>query len=62
METLLTAIAGFITDHWFLTFLILFFNPIRLFTINISKVKKEEKKESKKEKKDESRDFTDGDK
>lgn len=38
METLLTAIAGFITDHWFLTFLILFFNPIRLFTINENKV------------------------
>lgn len=55
MDVLLTAIANFITDHWFLTFLILFFNPIRLFTISENKVvdKRESKKSLKKEKKSE---------
>ena len=48
MDILLTAIADFITAHWFLTFLILFFNPIRLFTINSNKVEKKERRRKEK--------------
>lgn len=50
MEILLAAIGNFITNHWFLTFLILVSNPIRLFTFNIQKKIKEN---SKKDEKDE---------
>jgi len=50
MDVLLTAIANFITNHWFLVFLLLLLSPPRLFTINIQK---KEKNESKKEVKNE---------
>jgi len=46
MDILLTAIANFITVHWFLTFLLLI--SIFQVRIDIGKKKKEEPKESEK--------------
>lgn len=57
MDVLLTAIANFITNHWFLVFLLLLLSPPRLFTINIQK---KEKDESKKEVKNEMRNVSSG--
>jgi len=59
MDVLLNAIANFITNHWFLVFLILLLSPPRLFTINIQKKEKEESKE--KEVKNEVRNVGSGD-
>lgn len=46
MEDLLKALANFITEHWFLTFLILISNPLCFFKINSGNIesKKEELK------------------
>ena len=44
--TLMNAFANFITEHWFLVFLILLFSPPRLFNMNMQK---KDEKESKKE-------------
>lgn len=46
MEDLLKAIANLITEHWFLTFLVLISNPLCLFKINSGNIesKKEETK------------------